>query len=281
MLYFITMQKMPVTLPCGEKDRLFDTTMDEINIAAVYAAFPSSQTFKYKVYFKYVDCYGKKIHQNPLYGLHADDMELFNTDTVRKIATSIQMVIALSTGAWYQYKSHSMPDANFAEVKNWAPLFTAYSRYFTINVNELEAAFFKQYNTYGSDFLENVEANFPRLKPSTFYNPESSLVLPSPPMQPVRFNPTLSTDESQSKKRKVDDFVDVSDFTVPPPTPSETPYIVPTPPMQDETPYIVPTPPIPDETPYTVPPPPIPSETTETLSSPITWDSVLGDSFDF
>ena len=162
MVYFITMQEMPHAPKSDIPNVLFFPEDGMLHFAVEYALFPSSsKRLQYKIFFIHVDKNGNAHSNTPLYGLNAFDLTIFNNDTVKKVASSIQMVIAITCKQWYKYYEHSPAGIEYADVVRLGRLFENYLRFVPINAQSLEHIFFDKFGSFPSDFELKTGSIFP------------------------------------------------------------------------------------------------------------------------
>lgn len=161
MVYFITMQEMPNS-PCSDTPNvLFYPDNGKLYFAVEYTLYPSSKGLKYKIFVMHVDRNGNAHPQTPLYGMNAYNPTVFSKDTVKKVASTIQMIIAITCKRWYKYYEHSPAGIEYAEVSRVGALFENYLRFVPVNIQALEDIFFQKYGSYPSDFALKTGSSFP------------------------------------------------------------------------------------------------------------------------
>ena len=161
MVYFITMQEMPNAPKTDIPNVLFYPVDGLLHFAIEYTLFPSSKGLKYKIFIMHVDKNGNAQPETPLYGLNADTPTIFSTDSVKKVASSIQMIIAITCKRWYKYFEHSPAGIEYADVARLGGLFENYLRFVPVNIQALEFIFFGKFGSYPSDIVLKAGGVFP------------------------------------------------------------------------------------------------------------------------
>lgn len=161
MVYFITMQEMPNAPKTDIPNVLFYPVDGLLHFAVEYTLFPSSKGLKYKIFIMHVDKNGNAQPETPLYGLNANDPTIFSTDSVKKVASSIQMITAITCKRWYKYYEHSPASIEYADVARLGRLFENYLRFVPVNIQALEDIFFGKFGSYPSDIVLRNGRIFP------------------------------------------------------------------------------------------------------------------------